>query len=126
MNKTLQSLMQAEKAIAMRANAEAAATIPDILWPLIAHPEVYLSLDTNRHWPIRWAVDEETGEYVPEYPIELEASRYWCWGGDYGKHLVCIETMDDLICASVDGVDECRCSDCCEDELADDEWRDLL
>ena len=117
--------VQEERDWAFAKDASAAATIPPMLFELLA--EEHLTLATPSIWPVRWV--QEDGELVPEMEIVLETDAGWCIGSD-GQHALTIECMADLECAMNEMVDECVCSDCqdyyrhADDDARYEDWRD--
>lgn len=111
------------RARAFEANASHAATIPDALFDLLADDHCYLDIESAKHWPIEWVVGDD-GQLGPDRELVLELGHGYCFGGDAGRHFVCIATLDDLTCAELDGISPCGCSDCAEDPYADAEYDD--
>lgn len=110
-----------QRAWAYEQNAAAAVTIPDALFELLAEERVHMDMETEKHWPIPWTMDD--GELGPERAIVLEIEHGYTWGSQ-GKHLLEIETMADLECIMNESLDRCVCSDCSEDPGADDAYDD--
>ena len=104
-------------------NPVAAATIPQEMWALMAHPAISLNRYEESLWPIAWARDE-WGELVPECGIDLNVDPGWCCGRD-GDHGLTVESLTDAQCALLD-LCECECSDCREyayqASYAHEEW----
>jgi hypothetical protein len=100
-----------------------AATIPQEMWALMAHPAISLNRYEEKLWPIAWERNE-WGELVPEMSIDLTVDRGGCCG-NHGEHGLTVESLTDAQCALVD-LSECECSDCRESayeaSYAHEEW----